>query len=188
MLTTVVSLILAFLINMLAAVIYPPDFSGQFPIYSADWVMVVQVSGAFLLIALTVIAMKAEEERQILAAAGFTALAISFGISIMSLFDIVDVVTFDQYEDYYRITVSSNFLLIPAAVLIASYDRFKMWIRYFSVLSVTPLLIASIIFLLGVRNYHLLEITVNVGVVLFSFCWILWAANIYLNYQKDSKV
>ncbi len=129
MLTIVVSFVLAFVINVGAAIIYPPDFRAEFPVYNGEWAMVLQIAGTFLLIALTVIAMKAEEEKQILAAAGFTALAISFGISIMSVFDIVGVTTFQQYKDYYRITVSSNFLLIPAGVLIASYDRFKMWIR-----------------------------------------------------------
>lgn len=187
MLTIVVSFIMASLVNILAAVIYPPDFSGEFPIYSADWVMVLQVSGAFLLIALTVIAMKAEEEKQILAAAGFTAIAISFGVSFMSLFDIADIGTFEQYESYYRITVSSNFLLIPATILIASYDRFKMWVRYFSVASVTPILVASVLFLVGVRDYKLLENVVNVGIVLFTLSWVFWAYNIYYNFRIDHK-
>lgn len=70
MLTTVVSFAISFIANIMASVIYVPDFSGEYPIYSADGVMIVQVAGAFLIIALTVLAMKAEEEKQILAAAG----------------------------------------------------------------------------------------------------------------------
>ena len=186
MLCIAVGFIMAFVVNILAAIIYPPDFSGEFPLYSADWVMLVQVAGAFLMIALTVIAMKAEEERQILAAAGFTAQAISFGISMFSLFEIADVATFEQYESYYRITVSSNFLLIPSAVLIGSYERFKMWVRIYSVLAVLPMLAASVMFIFGVRDYHVLETVVNVGVILFSLSWVLWAVNIYTNYRHSA--
>lgn len=178
---------MAFVVNLLAALIYPPDFSGDFPVYTVDWVMVVQVAGTFFIIAVTVIAMKAEEEKQTLAAAGFAALAISFGISLLSLLDIADVTTFEQYESYYRVTVSSNFLLIPSTVLIASYDRFKMWIRWYSVISVFPLLVASVLFLFGGRDYHLLESIVNVGIVLFSLGWVLWAVNIYTNYRRDYR-
>ncbi len=187
MLVTVVGFILAFVVNILAAIIYPPDFSGEFPVYTVDWVMVVQVAGTFFIISVTVVAMKAEEEKQILAAAGFAALAISFGISLLSLLDIADVTTFERYESYYRVTVSSNFLLIPSTVLIASYDRFRMWVRWYSVISVLPLLVASVIFLFGGRDYHLLETIVNVGIVLFSLGWVLWAVNIYANYRRDYK-
>jgi hypothetical protein len=187
MLTIVVCFIAAFVVNILAAIIYPPDFNGIVPIYTADWVMVVQAAGAFLLVAMTVIAMKAEEERQILAAAGFTAQAISFGISVVCLFDIADVQTFEEYEDYYRVTVSSNFLLIPSMVLIASYDRFWMWVRYMSLVSMVPFLIASVAFLGGVRDYHFLETFVNIGVILFSLCWVIWAVNIYMNFKKSEK-
>src|SRR5690349_663786 len=102
MITTVAGFVLAFVINALGAMIYPPDMSGEFPVYNSNGVMIIQFAGAFLLIALTVIAMKVEEERQILAAAGFTAMAISFGISVLSIFDIADIVTFAQYERYYR--------------------------------------------------------------------------------------
>jgi hypothetical protein len=187
MLTIVVSFLAAFIINTLSGIIYPPDFRGEFPIYDADWAMIVQVAGAFLLIALTVIAMKAEEEKQILAAAGFTAIAISSGISIISLFDIVNITTFQQYENYYRVSLSSNFLLIPAVVLIATYSRFKMWIRLVSILTILPLLVGSVMFLFGVRNFILLEYFINTGVILNSLCWVLWALNIYTNYRDEHK-
>jgi hypothetical protein len=187
MLTIVVSFLAAFIINTLSGIIYPPDLGGEFPIYDADWAMVVQVAGAFLLIALTVIAMKAEEEKQILAAAGFTAIAISSGISIISLFDIINITTFQQYENYYRVSLSSNFLLIPAVVLIATYSHFKMWIRFVSILSVLPLLVGSVMFLFGIRNFILLEYFINTGIILNSLCWVLWAFNIYTNYRDELK-
>ena len=149
------SFIITFLLNALAAIIYPPDFAGAFPVYSINFVLMVQISGAFLLIALTVVAMKAEEEKQILPAAGFTAQAISYGINVMSLFDIVDVQTFNQYEQYYYMTVGSNLLLVPSTILITTYKRFKMWIRVISNIAILPLAASSIVFLLGVRDYHL---------------------------------
>lgn len=187
MLTIVASLILAFIVNYLAAIIYPPDFSGEFPIYSREWALTLQIAGALLIIALTVIAMKAEEEKQILAAAGFTAIAISNGINFMNLFDISTITTFDQFEDQYRITMSSNFLLIPATILIASYDRFKRWVRYFTALSMTPFFIVSVMFVGGVRDYHLLEQIFIVGIVCLTLDWLFWAYNIYINYRLDHK-
>jgi hypothetical protein len=161
--------------------------SGEFPVYDWRGVMIIQFAGAFLLIALTVIAMKAEEEKQILAAAGFNAMAISFGISILSIFDIADIVTFQQYERYYKITVSSNFLFIPALILIATYDRFKKWIRYLSFMAGVPFAISSAMFIVGVRDYKILEEVTNVGVLLISVTWVCWAINIYLNYKQNHQ-
>jgi hypothetical protein len=186
-LTIVVGFILAFIINISAAIIYPPDFSGEFPIYTADWAMIVQLAGAFYMIALTVAAMKAEEEKQILAAAGFTANAISFGIALLILFDIAEVANFEQYERYYRVSTAASFLAIPSFILIASYSKFKKWVRYFTLFSVTPFIISSILFLYGNRDYKLLESIMNVGVTLFSFCWLLWGGNIYVNYRNINK-
>jgi hypothetical protein len=183
--TIVIGFVLAFVVNTLSAIIYPPDESGAYPVYDWRAVMIIQLGGAFLLIGLTVIAMKAEEERQILAAAGFTAMAISFGISVVSLFDIVDIVSFEQYERYYRITVSSNFLFIPALILIATYDRFKKWIRYFSVMAGVPIMVSSAMFMAGVRDYTLLENITNAGIILISLSWVCWGVNIYLNYRHD---
>lgn len=105
----------------------------------------------------------------------------------MSLLDIADIRTLEQYERYYRVTISSNFLLIPATVLIASYDRFKKWIRYCTLISVIPFLIASVMFLFGVRDYTLLESIVNTGAIFISLCWLFWAYNIYDNYRIDNK-
>ena len=187
MLSIVGSLLLAFVINYLAVIIFPPDFSGDFPIYAAEWALMLQIAGAFLIIALTVIAMKAEEEKQILAAAGFTAIAISNGINFMSLLDITHITTFDQFEDQYRLTISSNFLLMPATLLIATYDRFKRWIRYSTAFSMIPYLVVSIMFLVGVRDYHLLERCFIAGVVWLSINWLLWAYNIYHNYQTGQQ-
>ena len=185
MLTIVGGFIIAFVVNTLSVLIYPPDMSGEFPVYDNDGIMMVQFSGAFLLIALTVVAMKAEEEKQILAAAGFTAQAISFGIGFLSIFDIAGIVSFEQYEEYYRITVSSNFLYFPSLLLIASYGRFKVWVRVVSTLAGIPFLVSSLMFIIGIRDYYLLESVTNVGVALVSLTWLLWSYNIYINYKTD---
>lgn len=66
-----------------------------------------QAAGACLIIGFTVIAMKTEEERQILAAAGFTAQAIAFGLSILSMFDIIEVTSFDD-SDWPSTTTYTN--------------------------------------------------------------------------------
>ena len=185
MLTIVIGFVSAFVLNVLSFVLYPPDVSGDFPVYNVNAVMIIQFAGACIIITLTVIAMKAELEMQILAAGGFTAQAISFGITVLSIFDIVDPTSFEQYERYSRITVSSSFLYFLSLILIASYDRFKNWVRLASIVAGIPFLVGSTMFLSGVRNYHLLENVNGVGVLMISITWLFWAFNIYSNYKRD---
>ena len=33
----------------------------------------------------------------------------------------------------------------------------------------------------------MLENVINVGVVLFTLCWVFWALNIYSNFRNDQK-
>lgn len=187
MLTIVLGFMGAFCFQMVSIIFFAPDFSADFPIYSEACVFLLQASGACLIIGFTVIAMKAEEERQILAAAGFTAQAIAFGLSILSMFDIIDVSSIDEYVDFYRISVSSNFLYFPALLLIATYSPFRKWIRIYGFAASTPLMISTAMFLTGTRDFHLLENISNLGYGLISITYVFWSANIFLNYNKAKK-
>jgi hypothetical protein len=188
MITIVIGFIGAFIIQILWIGIYPPDFTGAFPIYDADGAILAQLAGAFLLIGMTVIAMKAEEERQILAAAGFTAQAISFGVSMLSIFEITGAVTLEGYENFYRLMVSSNFLYFPSLLLIATYNRLKKWIRITGFVASFPLIISNIMFMSGIRDYKLLENVSNIGYMMIGITWALWGLNIYSNYRTAHRV
>jgi len=186
MLATVISLILSTLFQLLSVIIYPPDFSLDYPSYSPDGVLLLEFGGALLLLGLTIIGMKAEEEKETLAAAGFTAAAISMGVSMAGLFEITHVNSAESYEKFYYITVSSNFLLFPALILIASYQRFKNWIRMAGFAVSLPLLLSTILFIAGYRDYKNLELISNSGYFLLMLVCLLWAYNVYINYKEDS--
>ncbi|WP_339810785.1 hypothetical protein [uncultured Imperialibacter sp.] len=105
----------------------------------------------------------------------------------MSLFEITDVASVEDYQGFYRITISSNFLYFPSLLLIASYAAFRKWIQVFGFIASIPLLISTILFLVGYRDYYTLEAISNTGYFLVSLTWVLWAFNVYMNYKQESK-
>lgn len=68
------------LLAMLAAVVYPPDFSKEFPVYDSNSIMLIVCGNALGIAGLTVPSIKLADEKKNLPAAGFTMLAISMGI------------------------------------------------------------------------------------------------------------
>ena len=173
--------------NFLSLLIYPPDFSGEYPIYQPDGILLIQIAGVFTLLGLSIIGMKAEEEKQILAAAGFTVQAISFGLAMASLFEITTVQSKESYEKFYYLTVSSNFLYFPSLLLIASYNKFKKWIRISGFIASIPLLISTLLFIFKYRDYKVLEEISSTGYLLVFIVYLLWANNIYRNYKQELK-
>lgn len=175
------------ILNILSIAIYPPDFNVDYPVYSPDGVLILQLAGTFALLGLAIIGMKAEEEKQILAAAGFTALAISFGLAMAALFEITTVNSKESYEKFYYITVSSNFLYFPALLLIATYKKFKKWVRLSGVIASVPLVVSTLLFVFKYRDYVVLEEISSTGYIMTFIVYILWAINIYQNYRKELR-
>src|SRR5690349_2610535 len=163
MLATVVSLVMFDVLQILSIVLYPPDLSLEYPLYSPDGILLLQFAGAFNLIGLTILGMKAEEEKETLAAAGFTAAAISTGVAMAGLFEITQINSAETYVKFYYITISSNFLLILSLFMVATYSRFKNWIRLSGLIAMVPLLISSVLFVAGYRKYNTLELISNTG-------------------------
>jgi hypothetical protein len=181
----IVSFTLPLVFQILSVTIYPPDFTGEYPIYSADGILLLQLAGAFVLLGLTIIGMKAEEEKQILAAAGFTAQAISLGLAAAGLFEITTVSSMESYEKFYYLTVSSNFLYFPSLLLIATYNKFKKWIRLSGFIASVPLLISSLLFIFRYRDFKILEEISNTGYLMVFIVYLLWSVNVYQNYRKE---
>ena len=172
---------------LLAFLLYPPDFSKEFPVYDPDSIMVMTYGSALFLAGLTVMGIKLADEKKVLPAAGFTMFAISAAILMTSLFEISQVVSFETYEKFYRIQASTNFLYLPAMFLISAYEDFKKWIRYIGLISSIPLCIAGFMFLFGNRDFQTLETISNSGFFLAAVTSVSWAYNVYINYRKSSK-
>ena len=187
MVANVICFVLPAIFQVLSVTLYPPDFSGEFPVYLPEGILLLQFAGAFLMMGYAIIGMKAEEEKQTLAAAGFTAQAIAIGVGMAGLFEITKVASSESYEKFYYITVSSNFLFFPSLLLIATYNRFKKWIRIAGFISSLPLLISTILFVARYRNYNVLESISNTGYSLLMIVWLLWGINIYINYRNELK-
>lgn len=169
----------------LSMIIYPPDFSGEFPVYNPNSIMLMVCGGAFGMAGLTLMGIKLADEKKVLPAAGFTMLAISSGILLASIFEICQVVSFESYVKFYRIQTSGNFLYLPAMYLISTYEDFKKWIRYVGLISSFLLITASFLFLFGNRNFNLLENISNLGFLFMFVATLSWAYNVYINYKKS---
>lgn len=172
------------LLMLIAFLIYPPDFSKEFPVYDPDSIMVVTYGNALFLAGLTVMGIKLADEKKVLPAAGFTMFAISAAILMTSLFEISQVVSLETYEKFYRIQASTNFLYLPAMFLISAYEDFKKWIRYIGLIGSIPIFIFCLMFFFGNRNFKTLETISNTGFTLMAVTSISWAYNVYINYKK----
>jgi hypothetical protein len=175
------------LAQVIALILYPPDFSGEFPVYSPKMVLILEFGLAFDLIGLTIMGMKAEEDRYILAAGGFTAQAISIGLAAAGLFEILSIASREAYEKFYYITVSSNFLYFPSLILIATYGKFKRWVRIAGFMASLPLLTSTILFVVDYRDFVVLEEISSLGYILIILTQLFWAGNIYVNYKNSLK-
>jgi hypothetical protein len=186
-LTCVICLSMPVITQILGLSFYFPDMSSEYPRYSPDYVLIQQLGMAFLLIGLTILGMKAEEERQVLAAGGFTAQAISLGLASLGLFEITSVTNKETYEKFYYITVTSNFLYFPSQLLIATYSRFWRWLRIVGFIASIPLLISTILFMAKYRDFQVLEVISSIGYVCIFLVQLGWAWNIYVNYRNEVK-
>jgi hypothetical protein len=184
MAATITCFVLFALAQVVMATFYLPDVSGEFPVYDPKGVLVLQLGVAFDLIGLSIMGMKAEEDGYILAAGGYTAQAISAGLAGAGLFEITFVTNLESYEKFYFITVASNFLYFPSLILIATYEKFKLWVRIAGFIASLPLLLSTILFIADYRDFVVLEEITSIGYFLMTITQLCWAWNIYKNYKK----
>jgi hypothetical protein len=184
-LTIVTGLTVQFLCYAIALLFFPPDFTGEFPVYSQESNMIVEFGLALNMAAATVMGIKLSDERQILAAAGFTMFAIAIGITMSSLFEVFDVIDKASFEKSYFINTCSNFLYVPAILLISTFDGFKKWIHYLSILTAFVIFSSGALFIFHYRNYIVLDVITMIGYLLLSFTQLMWALNVYTNYRTS---
>jgi hypothetical protein len=186
-LTIIVGFVVQFLCYVIALLFFPPDFSGEFPVYSQDGNLLVEFGLALNMAGATVMGIKLGDERKILASAGFTMFAIAIGLTMSSLFEVFDVIDKVSFEKSYFINTCSNFLYVPAILLISTFDGFKRWIHYLSIFTASVILISGLLFMLYYRNYIVLDVITMIGYLLLSFTQLTWALNVYVNYRKARR-
>jgi hypothetical protein len=187
-LTIVTGFTVQFLCYVVALLFFPPDFTGEFPVYSQESNLIVEFGLALNMAAATVMGIKLSDERKILAAAGFTMFAIAIGLSMSSLFEVFDVIDKASFEKSYFINTCSNFLYVPAILLISTFDGFKKWIHYMSIFTALVIFASGVLFMLYYRNYVLLDIFTMAGYLLLSLTQVMWALNVYINYRRATEL
>jgi hypothetical protein len=187
-LTIVTGFTVQFLCYVIALSFFPPDFTGEFPVYSQESNLIVEFGLALNMAAATVMGIKLSDERKILAAAGFTMFAIAIGLSMSSLFEVFDVIDKASFEKSYFINTCSNFLYVPAILLISTFDGFKKWIHYLTIFTALVILASGVLFMLYYRNYIVLDMITMAGYLLLSLTQLVWALNVYINYRKATDL
>jgi hypothetical protein len=179
----VTGLTVQFLCYLIALLFFPPDFTGEFPVYSQEGNLIVEFGLALNMAAATVMGIKLSDERKILAAAGFTMFAIAIGLSMSSLFEVFDVIDKASFEKSYFINTCSDFLYVPAILLITTFDGFKKWIHYINLFTALVIFASGVLFMLHYRNYIVLDLITMAGYLLLAITQFMWALNVYTNYR-----
>lgn len=169
---------------IITTILYPPDYSTSIPKYAPESGVILELGFALFIFGTTVMAIKLADEKKVLAAAGFTMLAISTGVIMASVFETTTNLTEETFEKSYYIVTSSNFLYLPAMLLISACDEFKKWVRVLGLFSAVPLWISSFLFLAHYRNYTTLDYIGITGYLLMMLTQLIWAINVYNNYRK----
>jgi hypothetical protein len=177
-------LVVQFLCYLFCLLFLPPDFSGEYAVFSIESNFIIIFGMSLNMASVTILGIKAGDERQLLAAGGFTMFAIALGISISSLYEVVTIVDKESFDKSYFINSSSTFLYVPAVLLISTYKSFSKWIHYLGVVTVVPALTGVVLFTFKLASNVTIDIIVTIGYVLLSFTQLMWATNIYLVYRK----
>jgi hypothetical protein len=188
MLATVVGFTAQLFTYALAFILYPPDYSGEIPIYAPKSNVVIALGLGIFIFGCTVMGIKLADDRKVLPAAGFTMLAITMGVWMASLFEITQDGTMETFEKSYYIVCAGNFLYFLAILLTAAYEGFHRWVRYLGLSSTIPFIIASLLFLNDYRNFTTLDEINLIGYLLMIITQVMWAVNVYQNYKKKKLV
>lgn len=173
----------------LAFIAFPISYMNDIPQYAPGALMINNIGLSLYMIGATLMAIKLADDKQILSAAGFTALAISAGVVLASTFEIMNMKTTEAWEKSYYISGSSNFIYLPAMLLIACNAEFKKWIRVLGIVSGCVYFISSILFFLGNRDFSELEKISFIGYLLMLFVQLIWSLQVWRQFHpKKSKV
>jgi hypothetical protein len=177
-------LVIQFLCYVFCMLFLPPDFSGEYAVFAMESNFIIIFGMSLNMASVTILGIKAGDERQLLASGGFTMFAIALGISISSLYEVVTIVDQESFDKSYFINSSSTFLYVPAVLLISTYKSFSKWIHYLGIVTVVPALTGVVLFTFKLASSVVIDIVVTIGYLLLSFTQLMWATNIYIVYRK----
>ena len=138
-----------------------------------------QIAGASFIAGCTVSGAAMQREEWDLPAAGFTMLAIAYGIYFSA------IVT--PTESQMPVIASGVYMLIPALAMISVYRGFPMWVRIFGLVACIPFTTIMVLYNLDIKLNALGLVLFNLSFVLIDFTGLLWAIFFYRNYRRESK-
>lgn len=169
-----------FIFLTLGFIFFPPDMKGLMPIYSDGMIYLNEIAVAAFIFGCALMGIKLADDRKVMPAAGFTMMAIAQGVSYATIFEafgmehkqVADLL--EMREKAGNISAGGAILFIPALILITTYSLFPRWLNWAGIIISFPFIASSIAFMLGVRNYHFLEIIGNIDYMLFNLLQIFW--------------
>jgi hypothetical protein len=148
------------------------------PVYQRPTLIFQSLSTALLIFSCTVFGLKLTEEKQTLAAAGFTMFAIANGIGIVIFFEMRQF-SVEEYEKIYDIYSNAVTLMIPSCILIYFYDSFPRWLRIMPLVYCFIMLIVIVMFYCGYTGFNNLDQISFVGYIVMEFAQLIWGIRLW---------
>ncbi|MFI5263663.1 MAG: hypothetical protein ACHQM6_04010 [Candidatus Kapaibacterium sp.] len=156
------------------------NLGATFPDGSKVQIFMWQIAGASFIAGCTVSAAKMVREDWDLPAAGFTMLAIAYGIYYSA------IVT--PTESQLPVIASGVYMLIPAMFLISLYRGFPLWVRIFGLIACIPFTTVMVFHNLDIQKIGTGELLFNMSFILIDFTGLLWGIFFYRNYRRGNKI
>ena len=161
-----------------ASLAFPPDMSQNPPVYPAMTLLLQSFALAILIFASTVYGIRLAEEKMTLAAAGFTMYAIANGIGIVIFFEMRHF-TSEEYEKIYEIMGVATMLVVPSCALMGFCTDFPRWIRWAPLGTGLIMLLPTILYYAGDRQFNVLDQISFAGYMLQQIVQIFWAVLLF---------
>jgi len=163
-----------------------PDFTQDPPVMPQLMLTLGQVGTSLLILGCVTYAIKLVEDRNPLAAIGFTMLSIAQGV-IFVLY-LMSYNGREKFDEAYRMFSASLYLLIPSLVLIALYSGFRWWLRLLGIVACIPYVTENILFHLQGKFTPAIMNIDGAGNVLFNIVFLLWGIAVLRDTSRELKL
>lgn len=129
---------------------FPPDMSGEMPVYSDGMIYMNEIAVAAFIFGCALMGIKLADDRKVMPAAGFTMMAIAQGVAYTTMFEAFGM-DHKEFADVMEMrTKASNIqiggaiLFIPGLFLITTYSEFQKWLNWAGIIIAVPFITTSI--------------------------------------------